>query len=167
MLTGLVRPDFTVARGLRFRQSPIRWVEAVAALQLIGLVATAVVAAKVRRGFGWPARLLPLVSLLALCRPRGSRRRSSTTRCLMSGVGALNRPDRVAWCQAASVGCGYRRRWRPPRSVALFALCVTGLRKCGPRSWRRGIRRANQQRFRRSRNTISISTRGTRRPLVR
>ncbi len=38
MLTGLVRPDFAVARGLRFRQSPIRWVEAFAILQLLGLV---------------------------------------------------------------------------------------------------------------------------------
>src|SRR5690242_5345124 len=37
MLTGLVRPDFAVATGLRFRQSPIRWVEAFAVLQLAAL----------------------------------------------------------------------------------------------------------------------------------
>jgi hypothetical protein len=67
MLTGLVRPDFAVAVGLRFRASPIRWVEALAVLQLVGLVATAAFAAMARRGFELAlASLLFLVSLLTL-----------------------------------------------------------------------------------------------------
>jgi hypothetical protein len=67
MLTGLVRPDFAVASGLRFRQSPIRWVEAFAVLQLLGLVTAAVLAAKARRGFELAlALLLLLTSFLAL-----------------------------------------------------------------------------------------------------
>jgi hypothetical protein len=67
MLTGLVRPDFAVATGLRFRQSPIRWVEAFAVLQLTALAATAVLAARARRRFEVSLALLMLmVSLLAL-----------------------------------------------------------------------------------------------------
>ena len=92
MLTALVRPDFAVARGLRFRQSPIRWVEAVAVLQLIGLITTATIAARAHRGFEAAlAALLLMVSLLALW---------SATRIeeaifdhevfWMSGVGVLN-----------------------------------------------------------------------------
>ena len=92
MLTGLTRPDFAVASGLRFRQSPIRWVEAFAILQLVGLATTVTLAAKARRGFELAlASLLLLTSLLALW---------SATRIeetifdhevfWMSAVGALN-----------------------------------------------------------------------------
>jgi hypothetical protein len=92
MLTGLLRPDFTVASGLRFRQSPIRWVEAFAVLQLLGLMTAVVVTAKARRGFELAlASLLLLASLLALW---------SATRIeetifdhevfWISGIGALN-----------------------------------------------------------------------------
>jgi hypothetical protein len=92
MLTGLGRPDFAVASGLRFRQSPIRWVDAFAILQLLGLATTVAVAAKARRGFELAlASLLLLASLLALW---------SATRIeetifdhevfWMSAVGALN-----------------------------------------------------------------------------
>jgi hypothetical protein len=67
MLTGLVRPDFTVARGLRFRPSPIRWLEVLAVLQMLGLVAAAALAAKARHRFEASlASLLLLVSLLTL-----------------------------------------------------------------------------------------------------
>lgn len=92
MLTGVVRPDFAVAVGLRFRASPIRWVEALAVFQVVGLVAAAVFAATARRGFELAlASLLLLVSLLTLW---------SATRIeetifdhevfWISGVGALN-----------------------------------------------------------------------------
>jgi hypothetical protein len=75
MLTGLGRPDFVVASGLRFRQSPIRWVDAFAILQLLGLATTVAVAAKARRGFELAlASLLLLASLLALCPQRESRK---------------------------------------------------------------------------------------------
>jgi hypothetical protein len=133
MLTGLLRPDFSVARGVRFRQSPIRWVEAVAILQLIVLVATAAFAAKARRSFEAAlAALLLLVSLLALW---------SATRIeeaifdhevfWMSGVGVLN--------IALALSLGGRLladRVRPsltpaPAAISwvLFAFCaVTGLR---------------------------------------
>jgi hypothetical protein len=134
MLTGLARPDFAVARGLRFRQSPIRWVEAVAALQLIALVTAAAVAAKARRGFELAlAVLLLLVSLLALW---------SATRIeeaifdhevfWISGVGALNIALLV------SLGgrlLSSRMRFSPTMNPAaigwvLFAFCaVTGLRE--------------------------------------
>jgi hypothetical protein len=67
MLTALIRPDFAVASGLRFRQSPIRWVEAFAVFQLLGLVAAAVLAAKARRGFELAfVSLLLFTSVLAL-----------------------------------------------------------------------------------------------------
>jgi hypothetical protein len=92
MLTGLARPDFAVASGLRFRQSPIRWVEAFAILELVGLAITVMLAARARRGFELAlASLLLLTSLLALW---------SATRIeetifdhevfWMSAVGALN-----------------------------------------------------------------------------
>jgi hypothetical protein len=67
MLVGLVRPDFVVASGIRFRESPIRWVEALALLQMLGLMATIALAVKARRGFvASLATLLLLVSLLTL-----------------------------------------------------------------------------------------------------
>lgn len=92
MLAGLVRPDFAVATGLPFRQSPIRWVEAFAVLQLLGLAANAALAARARRSFEWSlALLLLMISILSLW---------SATRIeqivfdhevfWISGVGALN-----------------------------------------------------------------------------
>jgi hypothetical protein len=138
MLTGVVRPDFSVALGLRFRQSPIRWAEGLAVLQMLGLVATAAFAAKARRGFELAlASLLILVSLLTLW---------SATRIeetifdhevfWISGVGALNialmvsltgrlladriRPSLTAAPMTAAIG------W------ALFAVCAAfGMRELG------------------------------------
>jgi len=67
MLVGLLRPDLVVASGRRFRESPIRWVEALAVLQMLGLIATIALAMKARRGFiASLATLLLLVSLLTL-----------------------------------------------------------------------------------------------------
>jgi hypothetical protein len=67
MLVGLLRPDFVVASGIRFRESPIRWVEALAVLQMLGLIVTIAFAVKARRGFvASLATLLLLVSLLTL-----------------------------------------------------------------------------------------------------
>src|SRR5215831_19688847 len=51
MLTGPLRPAFAVATGLSLRQTPIRWAEAFAVLQLAGLAATATLAARARRHF--------------------------------------------------------------------------------------------------------------------
>ena len=67
MLTGLVRPGFDVARGLRFRQRSIPWVESLAILQMVGVAATGVLALGARRRFEAAlAGLLLTVSLLAL-----------------------------------------------------------------------------------------------------
>src|SRR5262249_39650049 len=67
MLVGLLRPDFVVASGIRFRESPILWVEALAAVQMLGLIVTIALAVKARRGFvASLATLLLLVSLLTL-----------------------------------------------------------------------------------------------------
>jgi hypothetical protein len=136
MLTGLLRPDFAVASGLRFRQSPARWVEAVAILQLLGLVTAAVLAARARRGFELAfASLLLLASLLALW---------SATRIeetifdhevfWMSGIGALNFA-----VLAVLIGRLLRHRVSLPVQTAaatasigwvLFALCAaTGFRE--------------------------------------
>jgi hypothetical protein len=141
MLTGLTRPDFAVASGLRFRQSPIRWVEAFAILQLVGLATTVTLAAKARRGFELAlASLLLLTSLLALW---------SATRIeetifdhevfWMSAVGALN----IAFLVSLVVGllqryqAGYHEgvMYLPAVATAticwlLFAACAaTGFRE--------------------------------------
>ena len=92
MLTGLVRPDFAVATGLRFRQSPIRWVEAFAVLQLAALAATAALAARARRRFELSlALLLLMVSLLALWSATRIEQTIFDHEVFwISGVGALN-----------------------------------------------------------------------------
>ena len=155
MLTGLVRPDFAVASGLRFRQSPIRWVEAFAILQLLGLATTVAVAAKARRGFELAlASLLLLASLLALW---------SATRIeetifdhevfWMSAVGALNiallASLLVAGCLPDRLPSSLQTATQPPRSVGC---CSRRVRrpasvKCLRLSQARRVRRPNQKRF--------------------
>ncbi len=67
MLAGPLRPDFYVAHGWRFVESPVRWAEALACAQLLGLV---VVGARAwRRRMSFDASLAMLVftaSLVAL-----------------------------------------------------------------------------------------------------
>jgi len=92
MLTGLVRPDFVVATGLRFRQSPIRWVEAFAVLQMAALAVTAALAARAKRRFEVSlALLLLMVSLLALWSATRIEQTIFDHEVFwISGVGALN-----------------------------------------------------------------------------
>jgi hypothetical protein len=51
MLTGPLRPDFYLAQGWRFVESPVLWAEAVAGLQVCGLVAACWYAWRDRRQF--------------------------------------------------------------------------------------------------------------------
>ena len=67
MLTGLVRPTFAVAQGLRVRQRSLPWVEGFTMLEMMGVLAAVVLAVKARRRFEAAlGGLLLLVSLLAL-----------------------------------------------------------------------------------------------------
>jgi hypothetical protein len=92
MLNGLLRPDFAIAVGARIRPNAIKWTEAAAIAQLIGLGAVCAIAARAQRRFeAGLAALLVLMSILALW---------SATRIeetifdhevfWMSAVGALN-----------------------------------------------------------------------------
>jgi hypothetical protein len=67
MLSGLARPDFYVAHGWRLRESRVRWSEALAIVQIIGLAASAAWAVRAHRRFELVLTLLlALASLLAL-----------------------------------------------------------------------------------------------------
>jgi hypothetical protein len=136
MLSGLVNPDFAIARSLRVRQRSGSWVEVVAILQLLGTMVAMAVAAKTRRGFELAlASLLLLLSLVALW---------STTRIedaifdhevfWISGLGVLN----IALLAAFAAGLIARYVPLPAATVrrasvvacwALFAVCgIIGLR---------------------------------------
>jgi hypothetical protein len=94
-----MRPDFYVAHGWLFRESPVPWAEILALTQLVSLAGLAWLAARARRRFDLAlACMLALTSLLALW---------STTRVdgeiydhsvfWVSGVGAVNMAL-LAWC---------------------------------------------------------------------
>jgi hypothetical protein len=51
MLVGVIRPDFRVARGAAFVESPVRWAEALSILQVIGVTAFAARGLLLRRRF--------------------------------------------------------------------------------------------------------------------
>jgi hypothetical protein len=67
MVSGLVRPDFYVAHGWPLRESRVKWSEALAVVQLIGLLLSGAWAFRAGRRFEAAlAALLVLVALLAL-----------------------------------------------------------------------------------------------------
>lgn len=92
MLSGPVRPDFYVAHGWRFVESPVRWAEALACLQLVALVVFAVRAWRRSRAFDASlAGLLLAASLVALwSATRIEEEIFDHAVFWMSGIGALN-----------------------------------------------------------------------------
>ena len=67
MLSGLVRPDFYVAHGWPFRESRVKWSEALGVVQFVGLLLGGAWAFRAGRRFDAAlAALLVVVSLLAL-----------------------------------------------------------------------------------------------------
>ena len=130
MLTGLVRPGFDVARGLRFRQRSIPWVESLAILQLVGVAVAGTLALRARRHFEAAlAGLLLTNSLLALW---------SATRIeetifdhevfWISALGVMN----IALLAALVLGPLFERArsWLTRKAAgaicwALFAICTT------------------------------------------
>lgn len=67
MLTGIIRPDFVVAHGSPFIESPVKWAEAVTLLQLFGLVVVGIDSWRRHNRFEMAlAAILTSASLLAL-----------------------------------------------------------------------------------------------------
>ncbi len=144
MLSGIVRPDFYVAQGWLFRESPVIWAELLTIAQLLGLATWTIIGYRTRQGFEPSlALILALSSAIALW---------STTRVdgeifdhgvfWMSGVGVLNtallvslvvrwlarsRPNRRPGLRTVTIAC------------ALLMVVATGT---GVRELRHAIERA-------------------------
>ena len=136
MLTGLVRPDFYVAHGWIFRESPVRWAELLSIVQFAALGVWLVAAYRTRRRFELSlAAILVVAGLTALW---------STTRVdgeifdhgvfWISGLGVLN----LALLAALAAGAGFKRqavvtsssRWPAVAAVALTAVAaIAGVRQ--------------------------------------
>ena len=136
MLTGLVRPDFYVAHGWIFRESPVRWAELLSIVQFAALAVWLVAAYRARRRFELTlAAILVVAGLTALW---------STTRVdgeifdhgvfWISGLGVLN----LALLAALAAGAGLKRqtvaaassRWPAVAAVALTGIAaIAGVRQ--------------------------------------
>jgi hypothetical protein len=126
MVSGVMRPDFYVARGWPFRESPVRWAEALGVAQLAALVGWMIVSRRSKQTFEFALTVvLALTSLLGLW---------SATRIegeifdhgvfWMSGIGAINTAMLVALGPRLAAA---RRALQPAQPLAIAGVCLLGV----------------------------------------
>jgi hypothetical protein len=124
MMAGSVRPDFYVARGWRFVESPVRWAEILACVQMLALVAVFTRGWRRRMPFDASlAALLLVASLVALWSATNIEEEIFDHAVFwMSGIGALNLGALASLAfEGIAVWTG-GRRLRPLASIGGFAL---------------------------------------------
>jgi hypothetical protein len=135
MLTGVVRPDFYVAHGWLFRESPVKWAELLVLVEGVALAAAAFVAFRARHTFDLAlALLLGGTSLLALWSATHIDGEIFDHEVFwMSGLGALNLSVLLALV-TAPIAARLTYRATPFRTsiagVALFFVgCAAGVQQ--------------------------------------